>query len=270
MKRLMLVFVFVVVLSSVAFVVTRQKTPPAANPPGKQTLTDTSPPAVPETPASPRPASRPVADDSAVSPGSRPAPVALPPATAAKTDFERAIDLLVSPHATFEQKWAVWKQLRDAGELDQAITALEKGAANNPAAPEYQTALGEAYINKIPTSTNSQDPAILGLKADQSFDKALSLDPANWEAQFSKAAALSHWPPELNKGEEVIQRLSSLIDQQETMPPQPQFAQTYVLLGEQYQKAGNPDYAEQVWRLGAARFPGDPTLQGKITNPPRQ
>ena len=74
----------------------------------------------------------------------------------------------------------------------------------------------------------------------------------------------------MNKGPEVIQRLSSLIDQQETMPPQPQFAQIYVLLGEQYLKAGKTDYAEQVWRLGATRFPGNPTLQGKITNPPRQ
>ena len=72
----------------------------------------------------------------------------------------------------------------------------------------------------------------------------------------------------MNKGPEVIQRLSSLIDQQETMPPQPQFAQIYVLLGEQYQKAGQPDNAIQTWRRGAAKFPGDPALQKKINNPP--
>ena len=106
---------------------------------------------------------------------------------------------------------------------------------------------------------------ILGMQADQNFDAALKLDPANWEAQFFKAAAMSHWPLELNKGEEVIQRLSHLIDQQEAMSPRPQFAQTYVLLGDQYQKMGKPDYAAATWQLGAAKFPGDSTLQQKIS-----
>jgi hypothetical protein len=38
----------------------------------------------------------------------------------------------------------------------------------------------------------------------------------------------------------VIQQLSSLIDQQEKITPQPQFAQTYVLLGDEYQALGQP------------------------------
>ena len=107
---------------------------------------------------------------------------------------------------------------------------------------------------------------IAGMQADQYFDSALKLDPSNWDAQFFKAVAMSYWPAELNKGPEVIQRLASLIDQQETMPPQPQFAQTYVRLGDQYLKAGQPDYAQQTWQLGAARFPTDPTLQTKIAS----
>jgi tetratricopeptide (TPR) repeat protein len=116
-------------------------------------------------------------------------------------------------------------------------------------------------------SGNFDEIAILGMQADQSFDAALKLDPSNWEAQYYKAASLAYWPPEMNKGPEVIQRLSSLIDQQETMPPQPQFAQIYVLLGEQYQKAGQSDNAIKTWRRGAAIFPGDPALQKKISNP---
>ena len=107
----------------------------------------------------------------------------------------------------------------------------------------------------------------MALQADQSFNRALGLDPANWEAQFFKAAALSRWPPEMNKSPEVIQQFSNLIDQQEAMPPQPQFAQTYVLLGDQYKKTGQPDYAVQTWRLGLAKFPGDSTLQRRIAQP---
>jgi tetratricopeptide (TPR) repeat protein len=188
--------------------------------------------------------------------------------SAASTAFSQAIDILVSPQASFQQKQAAWKRLRDAGELDQAIAALKQGAASNPTSPEYPTALGEAYVYQLQTVRDYHETSILGLKADQSFDAALKLDPSNWEAQFFKTASLSHWPPEMNKGPEVIQRLSSLIDQQEAMPPQPQFAQTYVLLGEQYQQAGKPDYAVQTWKLGAARFPGDATLRKKISGSP--
>jgi cytochrome c-type biogenesis protein CcmH/NrfG len=185
------------------------------------------------------------------------------------TASSQAVDTLVSLQTGFDQKQAVLKQLKEAGKLDQVIADLKQRAADNPNSPEIQTALGEAYLYKFPVQ-DYNEAAILGMQVDQSFNAALKLDPANWEAQFFKAESLSYWPPELNKGPEVIQRLSSLIDQQETMPPQPQFARTYVLLGEQYQKAGRLDYAKQVWQLGAARFSGDPTLQGKITNPPRQ
>jgi hypothetical protein len=57
--------------------------------------------------------------------------------------------------------------------------------------------------------------------------------------------------------------LSSLIDQQETMTPQPEFAQTYVVLGDEYQKIGQPDKAAATWQLGLTKFPGDSALQKK-------
>jgi len=183
------------------------------------------------------------------------------------TAFRQAIDILVSPQTSFQQRQAAWKQLRDAGELDQALATLKQGATSNPASAEYPTALGEAYVYKLQTMRDFHEVSILALQADQSFNTALSLDPANWEARFFKAASLSHWPMEMNKGPEVIQQLSNLIDQQEAMPPQPQFAQTYVLLGDQYKKTGQSDYAVQTWRLGLAKFPGDSTLQGRNAQP---
>jgi tetratricopeptide (TPR) repeat protein len=155
--------------------------------------------------------------------------------------------------------------------LDQAIAALKAGMAAHPNDAAYPAALGEVYINKIITAKengNYNDIAILALQADQSFDAALVLDPSHWNAQYNKAASLAYWPPEMNKGPEVIQRLSGLIDQQEAMPPQPQFAQTYVLLGDQYQRAGQTDYALQTWKLGAARFPDNATLRKKISGAP--
>ena len=183
------------------------------------------------------------------------------------TAFRQAIDILVSPQTSFQQRQAAWKQLRDAGELDQALATLKQGAADNPSSAEYPTALGEAYVYKLQTIRDFHEVSILALQADQSFNTALGIEPTNWEAKFFKAAALSRWPPEMNKGPEVIQQFFNLIDQQEAMPPQPQFAQTYLLLGDQYRKTGQHDYAVQTWRLGLAKFPGDSTLQGRIAHP---
>lgn len=205
-------------------------------------------------------AETPAASDTPSEPAAPPAPQPTP--------FSQAIDTLVSPQVSFAQKQVAWKQLEDAGQLDEAIEALKQGATNNPSSAAYPAALGQAQLRKAGVVSRNggsiSEMGILGMQADQNLDAALKLDPANWEAQFFKAAAMSYWPLELNKGEEVVQRLSHLIDQQNTMPPEPQFAQTYLVLGNQYQKMGKPDYAAATWQLGAQKFPGSVELQQKI------
>jgi tetratricopeptide (TPR) repeat protein len=184
------------------------------------------------------------------------------------TGLSRTIDTLVSPLASFQQKQAAWRQLQAARQLDQVIDALKQGATENPASAAYPAALGQAQLYKAGAVAQDggalNELGILGMQADQNFDAALKLDPANWEAQFFKAAAMHHWPLELNMGDQVIQRLSSLIDQQETMLPQPQFGQTYVVLGDQYQKMGQPEHAAATWLMGARKFPGHLELQQKV------
>jgi hypothetical protein len=240
-------------------------------------------------PASDTPTSRPLSMNVSIEEPVHPAPkspkgstqssVAIPVASEASSDsaanpvpnptpFSQAIDTLVSPQASFQQKHEAWRQLQDAGQLDEAMEALKAGAADNPSSAAYPAALGQAQLYKAGEVAGSggtiSEMGMLGMQADQNFDQALTLDPANWEAQFFKAVAMSHWPLELNKGEEVIQRLSSLIDQQDTLTPQPQFAQAYVVLGDQYQKMGEPDYALATWQIGAQKFPADPALQQKL------
>ena len=185
------------------------------------------------------------------------------------TAFNQAIDTLVSPQSGFREKQAAWKQLLAAGQLDDAIEALKQGAKDNPVSPEYAAMLGQAYLQKAAVVSKNggsvNELGILGMSADQNFDAALKIDPANWDAQFFKAVAMSYWPTELNKGGEVVQRLSNLINQQQTMPDQPEFANTYLALGNQYQKLGQTDNALQTWQVGAAKFPNDSALQQKLT-----
>jgi tetratricopeptide (TPR) repeat protein len=92
----------------------------------------------------------------------------------------------------------------------------------------------------------------------------LSDDPANWEARYTRTAILSHYPAEMNKGQEVIDQFTQLINQQEAQPPQAQFAKTYVALGDQYQKLGQNDYALATWQAGAQLFPSDKTLRKRL------
>jgi tetratricopeptide (TPR) repeat protein len=182
-----------------------------------------------------------------------------------------AIDRLTSPKTSFGERRKLLGQLRKAGELDEVLAGLKELAADNPGDPTVPIATGEAEMAKIRSVAEAggdeTEVAILALQADQSFNQALKIDPTNWEAQFAKADNLSFAPPALNKGPVVIQMLSSLLTQQEAMPSQPQFAQTYILLGQQYQAAGQTDKAIQTWQQGAAQFPLNTTLQKSLANP---
>ncbi len=203
-------------------------------------------------------------------PATAPAPTAAPATSAAKpsivASFSQPLQTLVSPQATFAQKQAAWKQLRDTGQLDQAIAQLQQAVKDDLSVAEYSAALGQAYLQKLGTTQDFRQQSILAMEADQTFDQALTLDPDNWDARFWKASALTHWPADLNKSQEIMENLSTLIDQQETRAPQPEYAQSYVLLGEQDQKAGYPDNAQQMWQRGAALYPNNEVLQNKLAS----
>jgi hypothetical protein len=201
-----------------------------------------------------------------------PTPPALPvpPVVAAQPSVAPShsplVQPLVSRQTSYAQKQAAWAQLRESGRLDEVITDLERAPKDEPKAAEYRAALGVAYVQKLRTLEDFREQSVLAIKADQTFDQALELDLSNWDARFWKALSLSYWPEGLNKTGEVIDQFVTLVEQQEKQPPQPQFAQTYVLLGEQYQKAGYPDDAKAIWQRGASLFPGNNRLWEKLAS----
>jgi hypothetical protein len=186
------------------------------------------------------------------------------PGNARPITLSKAVDIMVSPAASFRQKRAAWAQLQDAGLAGQLIAELKDRATIDPKDPEIPTALGEAYLGELQDLTDLSQIGDLARQADQSFDAALSLDPNNWDAQFAKASALAGWPGELGQGAEVIERFTALIDQQEAMPQRSDFAQSYILLGDQYLKEGDADSADLVWQEGAEQFPNNTALQTRL------
>jgi hypothetical protein len=207
-------------------------------------------------------------------PASTPTPVAVATPVVTETNsvastnaISKAVDALLSAKSG-EQKHALFQQLGQAGQLEAVIAELKQRAAADPNNPQIPTTLGEAQLNQIrvlhEAGADLDQIGILAMQADQSFNVALKIDPANWEAQFVKASSMFYWPADPVRDADVVHRLSSLIDQQEGMPPQPEFAQSYVVLGNEYQKLGKQPEAIATWQLGAQKFPTDPTLQKKI------
>ncbi|HLH55872.1 MAG TPA: hypothetical protein VKY92_19885, partial [Verrucomicrobiae bacterium] len=78
-----------------------------------------------------------------------------------KSDVAEAVDVLVSPSASYEQKQASWKALRDRGGLDQAMTELQMRVAANPSNAEYAAVLGHACLQKCGTISDVRDQGIL-------------------------------------------------------------------------------------------------------------
>jgi tetratricopeptide (TPR) repeat protein len=174
------------------------------------------------------------------------------------------VDTLLSPLASYDQKRAAWNQLRQGGHLDEAIAELQQRFTNNPNDADSAAVLGHAYLMKCGTSTDVREQGILAMQADKLFDAALNLDSQNWEARYNKAVALSYWPASMGKSDEVIDHFTTLIQQQEAQPQQPQFADSYMWLGDQYKKAGRTDDALSVWQRGAYLFPGNQKLAERL------
>ena len=193
----------------------------------------------------------------------------VPAKSEADIAFGKLMDKLISTYISGADKHALFEQLRKDHQLDQAIAALQQRAAADPTNPEIPTTIGEAMLNKLRDlhdsgDTDTSDLGILAMQADQNFNAALKIDPSNYEAQLVKSISMTYWPADPTRDAQVVQTLTGLIDQQESMTPDPGFAQTYIYLGNEYQKIGQPDKAAATWQLGLAKFPNDPTLQQKL------
>ena len=177
--------------------------------------------------------------------------------------IRKAVDGLLAAKSG-PDKHAAFQQLIKDGQLDAAMAELKQRMVDDPGNAQLPTTLGEAQLNKLralkEAGADVNELGILAMQADQSFNAALKIDPKNWEANFVKASSMYYWPPDEERDNDVVQRLSGLIDQQETMTPNPAFAQTYRLLGNQCHIIGQPEKAMGPWLRGLQKFPNVPAL----------
>lgn len=246
---------------------------PSVKPPRRTSAARVNPPRpVEENRAAVQAAIEPVQASVEATPTPATQPATARPATKVKPTFSpaisQALQTLLTPQGDYAQKQAAWKQLAESGKLDQAITELEHQTGEDPSNAVSLAVLGQAYLNKCGTIKDVREQGILAMKADMTFETALKLDPKNWEARLTKAAAMSYWPPQLNKDQEVMENLVTLVEQQEAQAARPEYAYTYVLLGDQYLKAGYPDMARDMWQRGARLYPNDTALPKRLAGQP--
>lgn len=182
---------------------------------------------------------------------------------AAAFDYGNALKSLIDPALSEMDREELWKQIKDAGKLDEAVAWFEQRAADAPNDPDVQVELGTAYVQKILEAGGGPLAGKWAMKADKAWDRALEIDDHHWGARFRKAIGLSFWPPIFGKQNEAISHFETLIAQQEAGAAQPHFVETYKLLGNMYVQAGKADQAAALWKKGLELFPNDPDLLGK-------
>lgn len=179
---------------------------------------------------------------------------------------DAAVKKLLENKMSDEERERFWQEVRDAGLMDEVIKAFEARVNGDPKNPDFQTELAEAYIQKITEVGSGPLAGVYGTKADKAYDAALAVDPEHWNARFGKAIALSFWPPALGKQGEAIKHFELLLAQQERRAARPEFAHTYLFLGNMYLQQGKSEAALATWRKGQAAFPDNAELAAQITN----
>lgn len=96
------------------------------------------------------------------------------------------------------QKQELFDRLRTSGQIDSAITELQRRAKETPGDANLHTTLGEAMLKQVrllhETGADINEQGILAMQADQTFNAALKIDPKNWEAQFVKYSTMITGP----------------------------------------------------------------------------
>lgn len=190
------------------------------------------------------------------------------PVPAGDAEKRAALDALVasirSGSFSAEGAFALMERARQLGGIDEALKEMEAYAAAHGTEPGALVNLGLAYSSKLLSVPEGPERGAWAMKALQSYENALKIDPDHWEARFQRAFNLSQWPPYLNRQPESIRGFEELVELQERGTPEARHVNAYIQLGNTYRAAGNSEKALEAFRRGLARFPENETLRKQV------
>jgi tetratricopeptide (TPR) repeat protein len=117
--------------------------------------------------------------------------------------------------------------------------------------------LGMAYIDKIQQSSGPEAGMLAGLAIEE-FNKAIAIDSLHWSAHYALGVTYFHMPLEFGLIEDAINIFHKLIviqDKSDTILPN--YAWTYISLGDAYIKSGRHGKAIDIWEKGSEMFPDE-------------
>ena len=99
---------------------------------------------------------------------------------------------------------------------------------------------------------------------------ALAIDSTHWSGRYSLAMNFYHTPEFLGRTNDAIREFERLVAQQGTRANPPIYAQSYVRLGDLYQRRKRTADAQAMWRRGIALFPDNQALRDRIAEHERR
>ena len=100
----------------------------------------------------------------------------------------------------------------------------------------------------------------LSAQAIELLEQALEIQPTHWTARFVLASIMFRSPAFLGRAPRAAKELDALLAQQGDRNDEPRYARVFEYRGILWQRAGDLTRAGEVWKRGAALFPGDSTL----------
>lgn len=183
---------------------------------------------------------------------------------AKQAKLDEALTKFLNPDLSQSEFEKLWKELAEAGLMEDAIAMLEDQAAAYPENEDLQVQLGLAYLQPMNVgNVAGVEAGQWAMKADTTFDRVLEANPENWDARFIKAMSYSFWPPAFGKQQSAIDHFEILVDQQGRQNSDPKFAQTHVFLGNLYYQTGQGEKAQEAWASGLAQYPDNEELKEK-------
>lgn len=181
---------------------------------------------------------------------------------AAKRELDDLLMKIVDPTTSHADSEALWQEIAEKGFIDAAIASLEERAKVDPSNPDLQVELAEGYLQKLFAAKNPIEQGGWAAKMDKCYDNALAVDDKHWAARFSKAVSYSFWPAITGKPQESVKHFEILRAQQESSGERrPEYAETYVLLGNLYKQQGKLDQAKAAYEKGLSLFPQHESLK---------
>jgi vitamin B12 transporter len=153
------------------------------------------------------------------------------------------------------------EQKRLADEAERQYRALLRDRA---ADLEVRVGLAQVLIR-----CQLQHASVTGImslvsEAETELRAVLAAQPEHWNARFTLAMLLKNMPAMLGRGDDAVREFERLLAVQGHRADGPQYALTFLNLGEMHEGAGRRATAVEVWRRGLALFPDHVEMRSKL------